>query len=87
MAKWQKLGVVLRGDKGPFLILGDLKNKDSKYQYTVELIVKDSKGEVVHTVQNPLISLSDPRSRPGITEEQRARISDKLRYEAIVKTE
>lgn len=85
MAKFQKVGVVLRGDKGPFLVMGDSKAKSKNYQFEVELTVRDGNGKEVLRVKNPLLNMFDPRKRPGIKEEDAARLSDKLRYEVMVK--
>lgn len=84
--KYKKIGAVLRGDKGPFLVMGDTKAKNKQYQYDVELVVRDSDGKEVLKVKNPLISLFDPRTRPGITEEELERVPEKVRYEVCVKT-
>ena len=83
-SKMKKLGVVLKGDKGPFVILGDSKNKNPQYNYTVELTVKNAEGETVTSLTNPLLTLWDPRKRPGITEEQLGKINDKVRYDVMV---
>lgn len=57
--------------------LGNVKNKDPKYNLSVTLIVKDSTGKVVHQQENGYINLVDPRLQPDellaaglITEDQ-----------------
>ena len=45
--------------------LGNVKNKDPKYNLNVEFIVKDHTGKVVHRQENGFISLVDPRTQPG----------------------
>lgn len=46
------------------LALGNLKNKDSKYDLNVKVIITDNTGKVVHTQENGFISLIDPRTQP-----------------------
>lgn len=65
-----KLGSLLVSEKtstnkgGPYIGLGDVKNKDPKYNYNVELIVTNSTGEVVFKQKNGFINLVDPRTQP-----------------------
>lgn len=46
------------------LALGSVKNSDPKYNTTVEIIVKDSTGKVIHRQENGFLNLVDPRSQP-----------------------
>lgn len=85
MAKqYIKLGAVLEGDKGPFIVLGNSKATDPKYNSTVALTVTDGDGNVLVEGNNGLISLFDPRKRPGITEEQANKIPAKVLYELVI---
>lgn len=44
--------------------LGNTRNKDPKYNLSVELIVKDHTGAVVHRQENGFVNLVDPRTQP-----------------------
>lgn len=44
--------------------LGNIKNLDPKYNLTVEFIVKDHNGNIVHRQENGFINLVDPRTQP-----------------------
>jgi hypothetical protein len=44
--------------------LGNVKNKDPKYNLHVELIVTDSAGKVVHRQKDGFINLVDPGTQP-----------------------
>lgn len=82
--KYTKVGAVLRGDNGPYIVLGNSKATNPKYNYTVELVVKDSEGNVVSSLKNGILSTLDPRKRPGITEAEAEKISSKLISEVFV---
>ena len=60
--KYTKIGAVLKGDNGPFIVMGNERAKDAKYNYDVQIMVKDSEGNKITLVKNPLISLRDPRT-------------------------
>lgn len=79
-AKWLKLGLIKKSDKGTqYLQLGTPK---SKYEpVNVELVVKDLNGKVLASVTNPSINVNNPRKRPGITETQLASIPDYIMAE------
>lgn len=72
---WLKLAVIKKNDKGnQYLSFG---NPESKYKpVNVELVVKDAGGAVLATVTNPKLTIQNPRKRPGITEEQLAKIPE-----------
>lgn len=82
--KYTKIGAVLKGKSGPYIVLGNDKAKNTKYNYTVEMIVRDGEGNVVSSTKNALLSTLDPRKRPGIKEEEVARISSSLMAEVFV---
>lgn len=46
--------------KGKSIQLG-VNSKNAKYNYTVDVRVRDSEGNVVATVTNPFLALKDPR--------------------------
>ena len=79
-AKWHKVGAVVKksNGKGVCILTGNSKAKDAKYQFTVELTVKDGNGKKLFSTTNPLLNVSDPRKRPGITEEDAAKIPASL---------
>lgn len=80
--KYTKVGAVLDGQYGPFLILGDTKGKE-EYQYDVKVQRKNKKGEAV-MVTNPMLSLFDPRKTP-LKEGQKPRnVPDKLLFEVFI---
>lgn len=46
------------------LALGNLKNKDPRYDLSVELTVRDNTGKIVHSQTNGFVNLIDPRTQP-----------------------
>lgn len=60
--KYTKIGAVLKGEYGPFIVLGDENNQNPKYQYDVQIMVKNGAGEKVSHVKNGTLSLKDPRT-------------------------
>lgn len=78
---YTKLGSVMQNDKGHYVVLGDSRNKNPQYNFTVEYRVLNNEGQVVAEGANGFLSLFDPRKRPGITEEQAARIPESVVYE------
>lgn len=76
------------------IALGNDKNSDSKYNTSVEIIVRDGSGKIIHEQKNGYISLADPRMEPdrllelGMIDENEyekrkastSKISEKLRY-------
>lgn len=82
--KYIKLGAVLDNGKGPFLVLGDTKSNNEKYRFDVQIQVRNSKGEVVTKVVNPLISFFDPRKSKQQEGKEPRQVSEKLRFEAFV---
>lgn len=66
--KWKKhkLGVVLDGKYGKIAILGNQKNKDPKYNYTVKLAVFDAQGKKVAQFDNPIIKMKTPTLPEGV---------------------
>ena len=83
-----RLGSVLRKkDKnGSFIVTGNTYGEE-KYHYTVELTVKDSRGKVIAQATNPLISVQDPRKKPGLSEEQVEKIPQALMAELTLRVE
>lgn len=58
-----KLGAIHHqkaNNKAFFLRLGEEGNKDPKYNYTVEVTVRNGSGEVVAKAVNPIINLQKP---------------------------
>lgn len=79
-SKWHKVGAVIKkkNGKGVCVITGNSNAKDPKYNFSVELTIKNAEGQKVATVSNPLFTVSDPRKRPGITESDAAKIPASL---------
>lgn len=69
MAKYVKIGNVLNvtdkktGEPKKTLKLGQEGSNNTKYNYTVELRVKDSEGNVVAKVTNPWVNLNTPHEK------------------------
>jgi len=84
MARFVRVGKVLKkkDGSGNFIKLGDPDAK--KYAFTVELVVKDAKGEVVAKVENPFVNIKDPRENPNLTDEQKAKIPEFILKELTV---
>lgn len=68
--------------KSIFLGLGNDRNKDPKFNTSVQVIIRDHQGKVVHDQTNGFINLVDPRTQPDdllragiITEE----VSEKMK--------
>lgn len=60
--KTQQVGMVCKTDEGKKVIrLGNIKNKDPKYNYTVQLRVLDASGNVITTKTNPTLTLWEPK--------------------------
>lgn len=60
--KYTRVGQVLKGkDGGSYITLGNDRNKDPKYNYSVELTVRNSAGEVVAKQTDGYLSVFDPR--------------------------
>lgn len=43
-----------------YIRFGNNRNKDPKYNYTVEVVVKDASGKEVLRVENPFLNVSSP---------------------------
>ena len=52
------------GTKNTYLALGSTKNKDPRYNLSVEILVKDATGKVVAKQTNGFVNLSNPRTEP-----------------------
>lgn len=85
MAKrYDKVGTVLKNKKdgGKFIILGNTKNKNEQYNYSVDVRVTSSDG-TVRVFKNPLIGLQDPRTKKGV---DASKIPDNLVAELVITT-
>lgn len=81
--KYTKLGVVWEGEYGPYVRLGESKSKNEQYNFEVQIMVKNSKGEKVALVKNPVLSLFDPRKN----EKRAGNVPEKLKYELMLAEE
>lgn len=88
MAKFTKVGTVqLKKDKsGESLKLG-VYNKNPKYAVNVDIRVRDSQGNTIAQGTDCYLMLQDPRERPGITEDQMAKIPEFILKELVLVTE
>jgi hypothetical protein len=60
--KFVQVGRIMRSKAGKeYISLGSENNKKEEYNFEVQLMVKNSKGEKVALVKNPAIFLNDPR--------------------------
>ena len=68
--KTVRLGTILNGQYGPFMVLGSGKNSKPEYAFTVELRIKDKDGNVVYQGKNPLVNMYKPeRENPKVAHE------------------
>lgn len=79
-SKWHKVGAVIKkkNGKGVCVITGNANAKDPKYQFNVEVTIKNAEGKKLASFTNGLLTVSDPRKRPGITEADLAKIPASL---------
>lgn len=80
-----KVGAVLRNedDKPPYIKLGSKSNK-AEYNYSVQITVRDGTGKVVADQTDGFLSLFDPRKGTFLTDEQKDRLSPKLKSEIVL---
>jgi uncharacterized protein YxjI len=85
-AKFHKIGSVFKKkDKpGSYVALGNPNSKNEKYKTTVEITLKDAKGEKVVQLSNGFLTVLDPRKRRDITEEQASKIPEHLISELFI---
>lgn len=84
--KYTKVGAVLKGTKGDntFIVLGNTKSRNEKYNYNVEVRVTDNQGNVITQQKNGILSVFDPRKRPGLSEEDAKKIPDSVLFELFI---
>jgi hypothetical protein len=63
--------------------LGQDQNTDPKYNLTVELVVKNSAGEVVAHQTDGWLTLKDPRVSTFLTDEQKEKIPNTLQFDVL----
>lgn len=63
--------------------LGQDGNKDPKYDLTVELVVKNSLGEVVAHQTDGWLTLKDPRTSTFLSDEQKEKIPNTLQFDVL----
>lgn len=78
--KYHNVGVVLQGQYGPYLILGNTRAKDEKYNFDVIIRISTPSGEKTYQVKNPLLNLRDPRKQKNKDGSDR-KVPDNLLYE------
>lgn len=67
MARWFTVGKVLK-KKAPKTGNQVALGGDKFHKLTVTLVVKDEKGNVVASVDNPYLQIRDPRLNPNLKE-------------------
>lgn len=84
--KYTKVGAVLKGNKpgSSFIVLGNERANQPKYQTFVDMRVCTGDNQVLIETTNPAINVFDPRTRPGITDEERNRIPDNILFELFI---
>lgn len=86
--KFTKLGTVWSKKEDPdafFVKLGN-KGKNTQYDLTVEITVKDSEGKVVAQQTDGFLTLSDPRKSPNANAEQLAKVPN-LQFDILLAQE
>lgn len=62
MSKFVKVGELRQSKKGnKYLQLGSENPKNPKYNFEVQVMIKDSEGNKVALIKNPALFFSDPR--------------------------
>ena len=87
MAKFTKIGTIMKKDGKPFVVLGNTHSTNKKFNYDVEITVKDSDGNVVAKAKNGFLSLKDPRENPNLKEGQLEKIPEHVKHELILATD
>ena len=82
--KYVKLGVIRKTEKGPYIILGNSRSKNPKYNYNVRVEVSNAEGEVLARFENKLVSLFDPRNSKTA---DLTKIPEDLLYDVVLKLE
>lgn len=78
-SKWQKFGKVIKKKAGGVcVVVGDPNAKNQQYAYHVEFKITDASGKLLAQGKNGFLNVSDPRKRPGIKEEDAAKIPASL---------
>ncbi len=85
MIKRFKVGTVqLKKDRsGTTVQLGN-QSRNEKYATTVEVIVRDGQGKELARSTGGYLKVENPRTRPGITEEQAAKIPEWIKSELFL---
>jgi hypothetical protein len=65
--KYVRLGTVLKSKEGEgsYIALGSTRAKDPKYNFDVDVTVRDASGKVVAKQTNGFLSVFNPRSIEG----------------------
>lgn len=87
MAKFTKIGAIMEKDGKTFVVLGNTRSTNKKYNFDVEITVKDSEGKVVAKAKNGFLSLKDPRANPNLKEGQLEKIPVSIKRELILATD
>lgn len=82
--KRTKVGTVMQGEYGPFLMIGSKNNKDPKYDFTAKVAVKKADGTVV-SVTDGILALEPVTNKDG--QEVITRTGKKILYSLVIKEE
>lgn len=84
--KYTKIGAVLKGQYGPFIVMGNDRANKPEYKYEVQIMVRDAQGNQVVLVKNPMVKLQDPRS--FVREDGTSpNVPDKIMYDLTLVTD
>jgi len=90
MSKWIKIGTVMKrkSGKGSYLQINSQGNPNKNGLGAVKLSVKTESGwEEVAVSANQkglILSIMDPRARPGISDDEKARVPDFVKAEIFL---
>lgn len=77
-----RIGTMWKGKNDrKFIKLGDDSNQNEKYNYEVQILVKNSQGEKVALIKNPFVNLYDPRNNED------RNVPEKLLFELSISEE
>lgn len=80
-----KVGTLnLKKDRSGQTIKLGVPSKNPKYQYFVDIRVRDSQGNTVAVGSDCFLRLLDPREREGITEEQKEKIPEFILKDVVL---
>ena len=81
-----KIGNVWSSKKDPnkFSIKLGQESDNAKYNFSVEVIVKDGNGNVVAQQKDGFLTLKDPRQGDFLSEEKKAKVPATLQFDILI---